>query len=64
MPGWHPFRSRFNQKAEYVEAIVLRQSRQNGDSVLFFHISNIIEIKAAVKRPNADHAAGARVKRN
>lgn len=47
MTGRHPARAGLDQQAEYVEAAVLRQSRQNGDGILFFHISIFIEMIAS-----------------
>src|SRR5258708_235107 len=41
----HSFRARLHQQAENVEAIVLRQCRQNADGALLFHTSMNIEIK-------------------
>jgi hypothetical protein len=41
--GRHAIGAGFNQQAKHIEAIVLRQSGENRDSILLFHISMIIE---------------------
>jgi hypothetical protein len=44
MAGRHTRGPGLDQKPENVEAIILRQCRQNGDRILLFHISIIIEM--------------------
>ena len=47
--GRHALRSRLDEKAENIETIVLRERRQNIDSMLLLHISIGIEICGYVK---------------
>jgi hypothetical protein len=42
--GWHSLRSGLHEQAEYVEAVVLGESRQCGNGVNLFHISTNIEM--------------------
>jgi len=51
----HALRPGLDQKPEYGEAIVLRKRGQNRQSVLFSHISIVIETKTAVKRHFKNH---------
>ena len=46
---WHALRSSLHKQPEYIEAIVLRERRQGGNSIRLFHISIVVEITFAVK---------------
>jgi hypothetical protein len=58
--GRHAVGPCLDQKPENVEAIVLRQCRQNGDRILLFHISMIIEINADGQAAVGSYSAGDR----
>ena len=45
----HAFRSSLNQKAENIEAVLLRESGQCGQNVLLLHTSTDIEMSLGVK---------------
>jgi hypothetical protein len=42
--GLHAFRPRLNEQAENVETIILGESSQRRDGILFFHISTNMEM--------------------
>ena len=42
--GWHAFRPRLNEQAENVETIILGESGQRRDGIMFFHISTNMEM--------------------
>jgi hypothetical protein len=48
--GGKPLRSRLHQQTEYIETAILGERGQGRDGIGVFHISMVIEMKAAVKK--------------